>query len=53
MLQAKTTVAEQLAATGPWHYGGRWGKQPGKRAKGDKARVNIVDEKLCGGLKVV
>ncbi|KAI1456103.1 S-adenosyl-L-methionine-dependent methyltransferase [Annulohypoxylon moriforme] len=44
-VQASGPVAEQLAATGLWIPGRR---SSGKnRSKGDKARVNIVSEKLC------
>ncbi|KAH8904496.1 S-adenosyl-L-methionine-dependent methyltransferase [Coniochaeta sp. PMI_546] len=49
LLQAETPLAEQLAATNLWYYG----RKPKalakgeKKVKGDKHRVNIVDEKLC------
>ncbi|KAB5536248.1 hypothetical protein GE09DRAFT_1141893 [Coniochaeta sp. 2T2.1] len=47
LLQAETPIAEQLAATNVWYYG-RSAKAKGeKKIKGDKHRVNIVDEKLC------
>lgn len=45
-LQATSPTAERLSATGLWSYG-RWGKKNPK-PKGDKSRVNIVEEKLCG-----
>ncbi len=46
-LKADTPVAKKLAATGLWSYG-RWGKKDGKRPSGDKSRVHIVSEQLCG-----
>src|SRR4051794_30011104 len=52
LLQSKTPLAEQLAATNLWYYGrSKHALPPGqKRPKADKARVNIIDEKLCGKL---
>ncbi|OIW26707.1 S-adenosyl-L-methionine-dependent methyltransferase [Coniochaeta ligniaria NRRL 30616] len=49
LLQAETPLAEQLAATGLWYYGlkPKALSKGEKKAKGDKHRVNIVDEKLC------
>lgn len=45
LLRAETPVAEQLKATNIWYYGMKHPKP--KKAKGDKHRVNVVDEKLC------
>ena len=47
-LQTPTPVAKQLAATKLWDWG-RWRKSKNVvRPKGDRARVNITDEALCG-----
>ena len=48
LLQASTPLAEKLSATKLWHWGRRNKKEKAEIPKGDKARVNIVDEKLCG-----
>lgn len=45
VLQVTTPVAEKLEATGLWKLSYRGTKT--KKPKGDKARVNIVDQKLC------
>jgi len=45
--KATTPLAKQLDATGVWNWG-RWAKNGVARPKGDRNRVNIVDEKLCG-----
>jgi transcription factor 1 len=47
LLRAETPVAEQLAATNLWYYGRKPVSKDKKKVKGDKYRVNIVDEKLC------
>lgn len=52
LLQTPNPIAEQLEATNLWRHG-RWSKasdksgEKKKKFKGDKARVNITDEKLC------
>lgn len=52
LLQTPNPIAEQLNATNLWRYG-RWAKdsdksgEKKKKFKGDKARVNVTDEKLC------
>jgi hypothetical protein len=43
---ATTPVAERLVATNLWNQR-KSSKRPSK-VKGDKTRVNIVEEKLCG-----
>lgn len=45
LLQAAGPVAKQLSKTSLWMYGN--GRKKTK-AKGDKSRVNVVGEKLCG-----
>jgi hypothetical protein len=51
ILVPSTPLAKKLEATGLWNYG-RWAKKSdggrNTKLKGDKSRVNIVDEKLCG-----
>lgn len=47
VLQASTPLAKKLSDTGLWSYG-RWAQKGIKRPKGDKNRVNVVSEKLCG-----
>ncbi|CAK7199811.1 hypothetical protein SEUCBS139899_002497 [Sporothrix eucalyptigena] len=56
MTRESSSLAEQLGATGLWHYGGTKKKiddsttktkTKTKKVKGDKHRVNIVSEPLC------
>src|SRR3569833_372478 len=46
-LQAVSPLARSLDATGLWRQGQK-GKKTGVRVSGDKSRVNIVSEMLCG-----
>lgn len=48
MLIPGTPFAEQLKATGLWKW--QRGRRPSKGIpEGDKHRVNIASQKLCGG----
>lgn len=47
MLVAGNPVAQKLKDTGLWKFGKR-GKKAAGGPVGDRHRVNIVSEKLCG-----